>query len=151
MSNQEQFSLPRFEKLVYEHDLQEALHELLRMLTHLSVSGPGFARVTAEQAAGAVFCPEAARMASALSAFLANPNVRFDLNTFRSLVVHHRHFASIYAAAGMVNADHIIAALLTPPSQFQARPRITGGYSCSETARTKSVRCSPGSPTSKRL
>lgn len=126
MSNQEQFSLDRFEKLVYGHNLQEALHELLRMLSHLSVTGPGFARVTPEQVAGTVACPEAARMASALSAFLANPNVCFDLNTFRSLVVHHRHFASIYAAAGMGNADHIISVLLTPPTQVQARPRITG-------------------------
>ncbi|MFW6169363.1 MAG: hypothetical protein ACODAD_02655 [Planctomycetota bacterium] len=127
MSNQEKFSLSRFEKRVYEHDLPGAVEEVGRMLLDSVLSGKGRADVTPEQAAGAVVCPDLVRMAAAFSALMADPKLHFDLDTFRALVKSHRYVASLFVAAGMGNADHLIALLLNPPTQSQARPKVTGG------------------------
>ncbi|MFO7901362.1 MAG: hypothetical protein ACQESR_19410 [Planctomycetota bacterium] len=126
MSNPEKFSLPRFEKRVYEHDLPGAVDELKRMLLDSVLSGKGHADVTPEQAAGAVVCPDLVRMAAALSALMADRKLTFDLDTFRALVISHRYIASLFVAAGMGNADHLIALLLNPPMESEARPKVTG-------------------------
>lgn len=126
MSEQEKFSLPRFEKRVYEHDLPGAVEDFQRLLSDNLMGGQGYADVTVEQAAGAVVSPDLVRTTAAVSALLADPKLFLNIELFRKLIVSHRYLASLFAAAGMGNADHIISLLLNPPGESQARPRVTG-------------------------
>ncbi len=100
----ENVHLEAFETLVYSRRHEEAGRELLRILKRLKVGGEFAGHPTHEGARLRLYT----RLASAITALLADPQFQLSQEGFDLLAVEHATFSAVFQASAFGNADHLL-------------------------------------------
>ena len=100
----ENIQLEQFEALVYSRQYEEAGRELLRNLKRLKVGGEFAGHRITDETRPQLY----SRLASAITALMADPNFQLSQEGFDLLAVEHATFSAIFQASVFETSDHLL-------------------------------------------
>jgi hypothetical protein len=100
----ENVPLEQFESLVYSRQHEEAGRELLRILKRLKVGGEFAGHPVSDETRPRLYT----RLASAITALMADPQFQLSQEGFDLLAVEHATFNAVFVASAFGNSDHLL-------------------------------------------